>query len=175
MCVYYALTHNSITYPQVTREEGVWSIEKMQRPLALRLAGHNFLVLRDDKGKVVSELHGLATDTTTNTWKRVGTGRGEILHVWEFTDGHTGEEVGRLPGVVLKEGSEIELRTLWQKGKVCADKINEENIPYPAFGISMYETENSNSVAYTLMKCMGFNSKHIGLIVPGEQTDLLAK
>ena len=171
--LYYVLTHNSITYPTPRIYNGVWSIEKLQYPLVMRLAGHNYLALRNDKGEIVSELHGLATDEVTNTWKYIGTGNNEYLKVWEFDASIFEATKNVLPGVVLSTGDEMIMRTLWGKGVLCKEKINEKNIPYPAFGISMYETKNSNAVAYTLSKCMGLESKHIGIIVPGEETDLL--
>jgi hypothetical protein len=42
--------------------EGQYRIVKAQLPLLGGLAGHNFLVLIDPAGKIVGELHGLATD-----------------------------------------------------------------------------------------------------------------
>ncbi len=170
---YYVLTHNSIAYPTPPLYKGVWSIEKLQHPIVMRLAGHNFLALRNDKGEIVSELHGLATDENTNTWKYVGTGRNELLQVWEFDASIYGTTKTTFPGIVLRSGDENTMRELWSKALLCKNKINEKRIPYPPLGIAFYETENSNAVAYTLTKCIGAESKHVGIIVPGEQTDLL--
>jgi hypothetical protein len=171
---YFILTHNSVAYPKLAPEKGSWSIEKLQRPIAFRLAGHDFLVLRNANGEIVSELHGLATDTTTNTWRRVGVGKGEVLRVWEF-DGLNGKANQSLfPGITLIKGDEQLTAFLWEKAKACANRINEKNIPYPSFGVSMHETQNSNAVAYTLTECMGLVAeKRVGLIVPGSETNLL--
>jgi hypothetical protein len=171
--LYYGLTHNSLVYPTTPVFKGTWSIEKLQHPLVLRLAGHNYLALRDDKGKIVSELHGLATDEVTGVWKYIGTGNNELLKVWEFDTRILDPTSTVLPGIVLKTGDEASIKSLWEKARVCKEKINEKHIPYPPLGISFYETENSNSVAYTLTKCIGAENKHIGIIVPGEETDLL--
>ncbi|MES9884193.1 MAG: hypothetical protein ABW185_25385, partial [Sedimenticola sp.] len=45
--------------------EGLFSIEKRQYSI-LGLAAHNYLVLRDQGGAVVSELHGLAYDPNSS-------------------------------------------------------------------------------------------------------------
>lgn len=172
---YYFLTHNSLTYPIPKISIGLWSIEKLQRPLVFRLAGHNYFALRNSKGEIVSELHGLATNAETNKWTYVGTGNGELLKVWEFSTSIFGETNTILPGIVINKGDEKSVRLLWEKARVCGNLINQKNIPYPPFGVKMYETENSNAVAYTLAKCMGIETKRIGIIIPGEKTDLLTK
>lgn len=171
--LYYGLTHNTLVYPVTPLYKGVWSIEKLQYPLAMRLAGHNYLALRNTEGVIVAELHGLATDERTNTWKYVGTGNQEVLKVWEFDTSIFGTTKNILPGIVLRSGDKAMILELWDKARDCKNRINEKNIPYPPLGISLYETENSNAVAYTLTKCIGAENKHIGIIVPGEKTDLL--
>jgi hypothetical protein len=173
--MYYVLTHNAYVYPKLENKVGSWSIEMSQRPLALRLAGHNFLVLRNDKGEVVSELHGLATDVKTNTWKHVGMGNEEVLKVWEFDKENARSINGDFPGITLISGTSESMLKLWDEARVCAESINKEEIKYPAFGISTSNTTNSNAVAYTLTKCMNIEMKNFGLIVPGRYTDLLNK
>jgi hypothetical protein len=42
--------------------EGQYRIVKVELPLLGGIAGHNFLVLIDPNGNVISEFHGLATD-----------------------------------------------------------------------------------------------------------------
>ena len=49
----YALTHNPITHPKLEDTEGVWSIQLMQQPLVFGVAGHNYLVLRDNNNKII--------------------------------------------------------------------------------------------------------------------------
>ena len=170
---YYALTHNQIAYPVPKIYKGTWSIEKLQYPLALRLAGHNYLALRNDKGEIIYELHGLATNKETNTWTYVGMGNNELLQVWKFDTSIFGTTKSVLPGIVLRTGNETLIVSLWEKAENCANRINQKNIPYPPLGISLYETENSNAVAHTLAKCMGLEDKRVGIIIPGEKTDLL--
>lgn len=148
----------------------------MQQPLILGIAGHNYIMLRDTTGETKRELHGLATDMTTKKWKYVGTSPTDTLQVWEFLDtkeyavqkGHT--------GIVLYQGNEEDTKTIWNKTIPCKDAINTKAIPYPPFGVNIRgDTENSNSVAYTLTLCMGLNTKHIGLITPGSTRNLLSE
>jgi hypothetical protein len=170
----YGLTHNSITHPQLSATTGSWSIQLMQHPLIFGIAGHNYLVLRDDKNAIEKELHGLATDSTTSTWKYVGNDPKDILKVWEFNDPTLYAEQKGYPGVTLYKGDRNEAMMLWGKGEICKEEINNKNIPYPPYGVNMGgDTENSNSVAYTLTLCMGLDAQHLGLITPGWGKNLL--
>lgn len=146
----------------------------MQHPLLLGLAGHNYLVLKDGEGKIRHEFHGLATDPTTKEWKYVGTREEDLLMVWEFTGSKKYTANKTLPGRVLFQGTEKDAEVLWSKGRVCKDQINTQNRSYPPFGVAVHgDTENSNSVAYTLTRCMGMEYKHIGWFTPGSDQNLL--
>jgi hypothetical protein len=170
----YTITHNPITHPTPKVESGLWSIQLMQHPLLFGLAGHNYLVLRNGGGEIVKELHGLATDATTNTWKYVGTNKSDILHAWEFNGPRDYLSSKEYPGIVLTSGNEETIQSVWSKGEGCVESINEKNIPYPPFGIRLQgETKNSNSVAYTLTLCMNLDVHHIGIFTPGFQENLL--
>lgn len=169
----YGITHNPIVRPIPEPSYGNWSIQFMQHPLLFGFAGHNYLALRNQQGDIVSELHGLATDIASGQWKYVGSRPTDILRVWEFENGRylAGKN---FPGVILKEGTEEEVEALWEKALLCKDKINELSLLYPPYGISFKnETKNSNSVAYTLAKCMDLDSRHIGIWTPGSTMDLL--
>jgi hypothetical protein len=170
----YGLTHNPITRPTPQVENGVWSIQYMQHPLLFGIAGHNYLVLRNDKGDIVKEMHGLATDASTNDWKYVGSRSSDLLQVWEFNGSRNYLSSKQYPGIVLISGNQETIETIWTKGENCILPINEKKIPYPPFGFSLKnETKNSNSVAYTLTLCMNLDVRHIGIITPGSEKNLL--
>lgn len=170
----YGVTHNPITRPMPKPTPGNWSIQFMQHPLLFGFAGHNYLTLRDTKGAVISELHGLATDPNTGNWKYVGSQPSDILQVWEFQNGRYYLSGKSFPGIILREGKEEDMKTLWAMAHACVEPINQKKISYPPYGISFRnETTNSNSVAYTLARCMGLDTRHVGIITPGSTKDLL--
>lgn len=146
----------------------------MQHPLVFGIAGHNYLVLRDQNNDVIKELHGLATDPKTMMWKYVGTRDTDILQVWEFSTTTKYEAEKRLPGIILYQGNQNEVNKLWKDAEGCKEMINKKKISYPPYGITFRgDTENSNSVAYTLALCMGSNLGHLGWLTPGSQHNLL--
>ena len=146
----------------------------MQQPLVFGLAGHNYVALRNEDSKIIKELHGLATDSYTGIWKYVGFSKSDILQVWEFNGPHFYLAEKKFSGIVLYVGPRSEVETIWKKAESCIVPINEKKIPYPPFGVTIKgETENSNSVAYTLALCMGLDTQHLGLITPGAGRNLL--
>jgi hypothetical protein len=172
----YALTHNPMTHPKLEDVEGVWSIQLMQQPLVFGVAGHNYLVLRDSNNKIIEEFHGLATDRQTGEWKYIGNKETDTLQVWEFPGPHFYISQKNFIGKVLYSGNEQLVMSIWNKALTCKEDINNMNIPYPPYGVNMKgDTENSNSVAYTLALCMGLDvsGEHLGLITPGWGNDLL--
>lgn len=172
----YGITHNPITRPVPQPLPGNWSIQLMQHPLFFGFAGHNYLALRDQNGDIVSELHGLATDTKTGQWKYVGTNQADILQVWEFDSARYYLAEKKFPGIILTEGAKEAVRTYWDAARGCKEPVNHKKLPYPPFGVNMRgDTENSNSVAYTLTLCMGLDTQHIGLITPGADNNLLLR
>jgi hypothetical protein len=172
----YFIIHNPIVRPIPKLQTGVWIIEKMQHPILFGLAGHNYLVLKNQNGDVISELHGLATDTTTGKWKRMGTTGKETLKVWEFDKSIYDTEEKNFPGIVISIGDKNLIENTWQNIKNCASQINNENIKYSRFGFNIKGgTNNSNSVAYTLSQCIGINTRHLGLITPGDGKNLLQR
>lgn len=146
----------------------------MQHPLLLGVAGHNYLVLRDENNVIQKELHGLATNSLTDTWKYYGTNATDKLKVWEFDDPHYYLAQKGYSGIVLYKGTKDEVEVLWSKALLCKEEINDRNYAYPPYGVKVGgDTENSNSVAYTLTLCMGLDAKHLGLITPGWGKNLL--
>lgn len=170
----YGVTHNPIVRPMPQPLPGNWSIQFMQHPLVFGFAGHNYLALRDQNGEIVSELHGLATDTTTGQWKYIGSNLTDILQVWQFESTRYYLAEKKFPGIILKEGLQNELSLIWNKATSCKESINQKKISYPPYGFSIRnETTNSNSVAYTLATCMELGTKHIGIWTPGDAMNLL--
>lgn len=170
----YGVTHNPIVRPKAQAVPGNWSIEFMQHPLLFGFAGHNYLALRNQDGIIVSELHGLATDSNTGAWKYVGTNIQDLLQVWEFENGRYYLAGKTFPGIILEEGTKNEIQNLWDTGRTCVEPINAKKIAYPPYGISFKnETRNSNSVAYTLAKCMLLDTRHVGIFTPGSTMNLL--
>ncbi len=170
----YILTHNPITHPTPKVTKGLWSIQLMQHPIIFGIAGHNYLTLRDENNSIIEEMHGLATDSTTGNWKYIGTNSSDRLKVWEFKGSRDYLAQKNYSGISLYQGSKESVTATWEKGTECKEKINEENLPYPPYGVNVQgDTENSNSVAYTLTLCMGLDAEHIGLITPGWGKNLL--
>ena len=170
----YILTHNPITHPLPQKKSGLWSIQLMQHPIIFGFAGHNYLSLRDENNTVIEELHGLATDETTGAWKYVGNQSTDKLKVWDFKKEFNSLPDEQYPGIVLYQNNKASVLTTWQKSTPCKDTINKMNISYPPYGFTLHtDTENSNSVAYTLMLCMGLDAEHLGLITPGWGKNLL--
>ncbi len=170
----YGVTHNPVVRPRTQAMPGNWSIEFMQHPLLFGFAGHNYLALRNQDGVIVSELHGLATDATTRQWKYIGSNIQDLLQVWEFENGRYYLAEKAFPGIVLQEGDEESMQKVWDMGRSCVAPINAQNIAYPPYGISFKnETRNSNSVAYTLAKCMLLDTRHVGIFTPGSTMNLL--
>ncbi|MFA6608404.1 MAG: hypothetical protein WCT07_00635 [Candidatus Paceibacterota bacterium] len=170
----YAIINNPITHPKPQQTPGDWSIQLIQHPLLLGLAGHNYLVLSDQDGEIVSELHGLATDSETGKWKYIGADKTDKLQVWKFDGARSYLREKNYPGIILNQGNYSQVIDLWNKALSCKNEINQKYIPYPPLGLSFNgDTENSNSAAYTLALCIGLDVKHIGLFTPGSKNNLL--
>lgn len=170
----YAITHNPYMYPRPLPEAGNWSIQKLQHPLFFGLAGHNYVVLKDAEGTIISELHGLATDRESNAWKYIGTNESDILKVWQFEGPRYYLAEKNFPGLIIAEGDKDQMEILWALALACKESINAKNISYPPYGFRLQdETDNSNSVAYTLSLCMGLDARHLGLFTPGARNNLL--
>ena len=70
----------------------------------------------------------------------------------------------------LYEGSYESVMDKYNKGYEAGKKINDQNLPYPFFGLG----KNSNSVASTLLNQMGLDDPDLGnALTPGEGSLLL--
>ena len=172
----FFVLYNPYVRPADNMTYGYWTITKREHRLLLGLTGHTFIEMRDETGKVIKQMHGLATDENNN-YKTVGNSSTDKLKVWEFDfdlyKEVRGVDIGNTT-VTLLRTDKVEVNKFWNKAKNCSEAINNKNIPYPEFGFSLFsETENSNSVADSLIFCMGLQNQNIGLITPGRNNNLL--
>jgi hypothetical protein len=127
------------------------------------LAAHDFWVLRDEKGNVLGQLHGLATNTE-NRIKAIGI-IGDKLKFYHF--GPRAILLGLNPGCDLNyikagqksqlvfSGRPDEVLSRWDNAVKALPYLNSLNVPYTPFGILGLAHINSNT-AYTLLgKLMG--------------------
>lgn len=127
------------------------------------LAAHNFWVLRDEKGNVLGQLHGLAT-TNENRIKPIGT-IGDKLKFYHF--GSRALLSGLSPQKNLNyikagqrsqrmySGSPDEVLGRWDNAVKALPYLNSLVVPYTSFAVLGLIPVNSNT-AYTLLgKLMG--------------------
>ncbi|MGZ5013495.1 MAG: hypothetical protein ACXV8P_07285 [Methylobacter sp.] len=127
------------------------------------LAAHDFWVLRDEKGNVLGQLHGLATNTK-NKIKPIGI-IGHKLKFYHF--GSRAILLGLNPACNLNyikagqksklvfSGSPDEVLDRWDNAVKALPYLNRLNVSYTPFGILGLAHINSNT-AYTLLgKLMG--------------------
>lgn len=68
------------------------------------------------------------------------------------------------PQQVVFSGTQTEVAKLWSAAVACGMEINGKNIPYPFIGLfGGLNGANSNSVATTLLKCMGIDNGYANL------------
>jgi hypothetical protein len=175
--VFFGLNNQKVR-PQIQVEQGKWTIEKRERKLLMGITGHTFLEMRDENNNVVGQLHGFATDIRTGQKQDVGRTEYDYLKVWEY-EGDKYKTVNNInignTGVVLLRADENTVKNIWATARSCGAQINLKNIKYPKYGFKVFsETENSNSVAHSIVICSGLEDKEIGLFTPGEKAFLLS-
>jgi hypothetical protein len=174
--ILYALINSSYTKPSPTITKGNWSIEKAVYPLVGGLAGHNYIILRDNNGLIQKEFHGFPTDTATGRYKTISFTKNDVLKAYEFSYPVFTSRSDIISSETVIFGNEKAIKLLWQQGKQCLPEINAENVTYPQLGVSFInETINSNSIADTLLTCMQLPTPHVGLITPGDSNILFKK
>jgi hypothetical protein len=150
--------------PVPERQPDEWQIELRRLPILHR--GHAVLVLRGPNGEM-EELNGLAQSRNTGQLTNFGLDGMKLV-----AQADTGERPRYAPGAepvaVLATGSREQIvNGLWARAKRAAQEINDQNFDYkghdPAyeFGGSGGAIQNSNSVAYTLSRAMGFDPDKI--------------
>jgi hypothetical protein len=142
------------------------------------LAAHDFWVLSDEKGHVLGQLHGLATNTE-NRIKRIGT-LGDKLKFYHF--GSRARFFGLNPERDLNfikagqpaqrmfSGSPEDVLCRWDHAVKALPYLNRLSVPYTPFAILSVAPLNSNT-AYTLLsELMGIPAHHFsGYWQPGWQ------
>jgi Ca2+-binding RTX toxin-like protein len=168
-----------------------YRIVEVQLPLLWGVAGHDFFVVLDNNGTPVRELHGLATDPTTNRPTEMG-----ILPWTTRLEGWDDKRLidvpnsdGKLPPkgtywsyyntdgsqtqVTLFSGSAAEVFNRWDAAVACEAAVNAKPPYYPMIGLG----ENSNTFENTMRVCMSLDPKPFpgsgAWIVPGDNDVLL--
>ena len=128
----------------------------------LGLFGHHVLVMLDAAGQVVGELNGLATSRGGRI-KPVGYLPCDRLKVHSFNRPYLFQSQQRQ--AVLVRGCREQVEPLWRAALAGAEAINARHLAYPILGLG----KNSNSVASTLLACMGLAEPDVtpGLWAPG--------
>jgi hypothetical protein len=133
------------------------------------LASHNFLVLRDESGRAIAELHGLATDRETGKVEPIGTDeKRHSLRVWNFAhDQGYADSIGVKPSratyiqngqdhLTLLKADKEEVLSRWNAAVAAKEPLNALDLNYPNYGFRMSgDTVNSNSAFRTLSEIMG--------------------
>ena len=148
---------------------GKYKIERRELPV-IGAGGHYYLTLVDDQGKLVSEMHGLATSANGET-KPIGSALlGDTIEFYEFNRKsnsldpygrpYSGNDAGWSgyydkghPSEVIASGDEQDIMDLWNKARAAGKAINEQDIGYSFYGGGKNEG-NSNSVNKTLLDAM---------------------
>ncbi len=145
-----------------------YSIEA--RSLAVAgVASHNFWVLRDQDGRALAELHGLATNRETGQPVPIGTDPSKFsLRIWHYphdpayaaslgvpADAASYIQDGQFNTTVLK-GRPEEVLARWNAAVLAKEPLNALDINYPMMGVNLGGgTVNSNSAYRTLGEIMG--------------------
>jgi len=140
------------------------------------LAAHDFWVLRDEKSRVLGQLHGLAT-TTENQIKPMGT-VGDKLKFYHFgprallfglnADLDRNYIKAGQQARPMYTGSPDEVLKRWDNAAQALPYLNRLDVPYTPFAVLALCPVNSNA-AYTLFgKLMGIPVHHFsGYWQPG--------
>ncbi len=131
-----------------------YTIEARSLDIVGGAASHNFWVLRDDTGKVISELHGLATNRDTGHYEPIGTDEDLYsLRIWQFNKAMY-TEAGQDFKIVYSDSSSKVLEK-WNTAVASINYINHFDLDYPTLGVSPFSgTINSNSSFRTLGEIM---------------------
>ncbi|WP_296251036.1 hypothetical protein [Pseudomonas sp. UBA4194] len=168
---------------------GNFSIEARSHNIA-GLWSHNYWVLRDQGGRVVAELHGLATDRYTGKPVAVGTSERHSLRAWHFISAQDAHAIGlayenthkdsglyrdgQLSKVVISAPA-TDVLPRWRAAVKTIAYINKMNLDYPPGGFKILgRTRNSNSMFTTFADLMGVGRHSFwGVFEPGISNPVL--
>ena len=132
------------------------------------IAGHNYWVLRDQDGKALAELHGLATDRNSGSAVPIGTDESKhSLRAWHYVhDEQYAASIGTKvdtttyiapdqPARTVATGSKDEILGRWAAAANAVQELNALDLNYPNYGFKVFgETINSNSAYRTFGELM---------------------
>ena len=146
--------------PLPDNASGDWQIKLQYLPIGPR--GHAYFVLFDPQGKPREELHGLAFSRNTGSEAAMGADGDRLMGVRTLTARMSDrDDVGDVGHIA--EGSFADIvGKRWASAKNALKEINGQNFDYkaddPAFELGLSRSggqiQNSNSVAYTLLRRM---------------------
>lgn len=160
-----------------------YSIEARSLSVA-GVGGHSFWVLRDESGRAIAELHGLATNRETGRPVPIGTDEDKFsLRVWHYPhDSEYAASIGAptTTASYIQEGQQSrtvlvadrdEVLARWNAAVAAKDSLNALDLDDPSLGIKLFgSTVNSNSTYRTLGEVMGLPVRGFpGAIEPGIQ------
>jgi hypothetical protein len=141
---------------------------------------HNYLVLYDDDGKLVKEMHGLAYDPVNERY--VGKGRSSDYLRAQDTKGRSEYNLPGQHEKILLHRPGDDLSTEWQTLLDTRDKINSKGLTYIGAGSDMNGPKdwdapvpdvisgNSNSVNRTLLDALRIPVPSMPHWRPGKRT-----
>jgi hypothetical protein len=145
---------------------------------------HNFLVLYDDQGNVVAELHGNPANPADGTELHKYIGRStDNLGAFE-TPGKSEKYIPGQEEKILWEGSE-DVMARWRAAREVANEINRRGLTYNLWGSDLNGPRdwdapvppviagNSNSVNRTLIDAMALQMPGMPTMAPGTENPLL--
>ena len=138
------------------------------------IASHNFWVLRDDQGSVISQLHGLATDRSNNQFKPIGFFNDRLgFYEFKIAKNHPTFISTKQRAVPVYLGEKNDVLKRWNNAVCEINRLNEKDLDYSPFGLLGLPIVNSNSAFHlfaTLMDipCYRFE----GVLEPGIRNDL---
>ena len=154
------------------------------------VASHDFWVLRDENGKALDELHGLATDRKTNIPQPIGTDEEKhSLRIWNFPHepGYANSIGAKATGLTYIDSNQTHMTVLdapkeevlerWKAAVSAKEPLNGLDLNYPNYGFKVFsDTVNSNSAYRTLGEVMGVAVKDFpGVLEPGIDNRMTTK
>ncbi len=144
---------------------------------------HNFWALKAPDGRLMSELHGMATDRTSGEPIPIGTTKSHSLRAWLFAPTPEAKTIGvpipqkatsglydsNQKAIEVYSGTSTDVFGKWVAATRGAMYINQRNLDYPSMGVSIFgPTINSNSVFTSLGDLMGLpRTSFEGVAEPG--------
>lgn len=147
---------------------------------------HNYLVLYDDDGNFVAELHGLPADAASGEATKEPIGRSwHNLRGFEYPykEWYNDRDVGQ----TLWQGSYDDAMARWRAAKAVLDQINNRNLTYNFWGSDLNGPRNwddpvppviagnSNSAYRSYLDAMGLRPPSLPDMAPGTETSLLSQ